>query len=262
MAVRRWPGTFTRRAVAGAFVALTCAGQDEEALGTALFGEAERNGAIENAADGSLFIDGIEAAPAAIQARLARLLGDGEFARADDAQPAPEHRPRDRLDRKRPHGTHRERPVPPGSLLSAQRSHARRAAAEKAARRHSAAGHAFPDAQRATPEQERLGNQPEAFDRLLAYAFPGNVWELESLIERGVALATGTALTADLLPEALAHPRRQSGDSSPIKTLETLEREHILKASKHWRQPRAGRATARDRPCFTVAETAPLQRRT
>ncbi|HNN08130.1 MAG TPA: helix-turn-helix domain-containing protein, partial [Azospira sp.] len=74
---------------------------------------------------------------------------------------------------------------------------------------------------------------PEAFDRLLAYAFPGNVWELESLIERGVALATGTALTADLLPEALAHPPAASGDSSPIKTLETLEREHILKALEH-----------------------------
>ena len=74
------------------------------------------------------------------------------------------------------------------------------------------------------------GHQLEEPDHWLR---DGNVWELESLIERGVALAAGTALTADLLPEALANPPAASGDSSPIKTLETLEREHILKALEH-----------------------------
>ncbi|MDQ5918792.1 MAG: two-component system, NtrC family, response regulator AtoC, partial [Pseudomonadota bacterium] len=75
---------------------------------------------------------------------------------------------------------------------------------------------------------------PEAFDRLLAHGFPGNLRELENIVERGVALATGNALTVDLLPEALANPgETPAGTISPIKTLEALEREHILKALEH-----------------------------
>ncbi|TXG94094.1 MAG: sigma-54-dependent Fis family transcriptional regulator [Rhodocyclaceae bacterium] len=217
----------------GAFVALTCAGQEEEALGTALFGEGERNGAIENAADGTLFIDGIESAPAPVQARLARLLSDGEFAHADDAQPR--------------RSTARVIASTEGDLAARIESGQFR---QDLYYRLNAVTLDVPPLRRRrgdipllamhflTRSAQRLNKNvseisPEAFDRLLAYAFPGNVWELESLIERGVALATGTALTADLLPEALANPPAASGDSSPIKTLEALEREHILKALEH-----------------------------
>ena len=74
---------------------------------------------------------------------------------------------------------------------------------------------------------------PEAFDRLLAYAYPGNVRELENIIERAVARATGPTLAVADLPEDLANPAPAATDGAAIKTLEALEREHILKALEH-----------------------------
>ncbi len=217
----------------GPFVAITCAGQDEEALTASLFGQGERAGAIENAENGTLFIDGIESTSAAIQARLARLLGDAEFARADDAQPR--------------RSTTRVIASTDGDL--AARVEAGQFRQDLFYRLNAVTLNVPPLRKRRgdipllaahflTRSAQRLNKNvseisPEAFDRLLAYAFPGNVWELESLIERGVALATGTALGADQLPEALANPPAGAGDASPIKTLEALEREHILKALEH-----------------------------
>ncbi|MEM7677248.1 MAG: sigma-54 dependent transcriptional regulator [Myxococcota bacterium] len=46
---------------------------------------------------------------------------------------------------------------------------------------------------------------PDAMDHLLRYHFPGNVRQLENIIERGVALATGTRLTAAQLPKEVVH---------------------------------------------------------
>jgi DNA-binding NtrC family response regulator len=51
---------------------------------------------------------------------------------------------------------------------------------------------------------------PAAADALRAYAWPGNVSELQACIERAVVLATGDEITCDLLPEAMrgGKPRR------------------------------------------------------
>ncbi len=80
------------------------------------------------------------------------------------------------------------------------------------------------------------GVATEARDRLMRYAYPGNVRELENFIERAVVLAKrGTITTADL-PLHL-----QSGDDKapavPLKgrlneTLDTVERGLILEALK------------------------------
>jgi len=48
--------------------------------------------------------------------------------------------------------------------------------------------------------KEVEGMDAEAFDQLSAYGFPGNVRELENLIERAVALARGPVIGPDLLP--------------------------------------------------------------
>lgn len=66
-------------------------------------------------------------------------------------------------------------------------------------------------------EQNKLieGIAPEAMQALLHYAFPGNVRELENLVERGVALAPGPILT----PEELAPPASSSpSPTSPLST--------------------------------------------
>jgi two-component system response regulator PilR (NtrC family) len=57
------------------------------------------------------------------------------------------------------------------------------------------------------------GMEPAAFEILCAYPFPGNVRELENLIERAVALARGPSIGPDLWPATVSEPR--DGKSSP-----------------------------------------------
>ena len=75
------------------------------------------------------------------------------------------------------------------------------------------------------------GLDPRAKEILLSYAYPGNVRELENLLERAVALAEGEILTADDLPPDI---REYAGASSePFSTLEDREREYIRKVLRH-----------------------------
>nr|WP_228488036.1 helix-turn-helix domain-containing protein [Rhodocyclus gracilis] len=103
---------------------------------------------------------------------------------------------------------------------------------------------------------------PETFERLLAHDYPGNIRELENLIERGVALAPGASLTPDLLPpgigcrtpaekhtetptETHGAPRiaatpaaddgegRAASEPTRIAPLAEVERRHILDALEH-----------------------------
>jgi formate hydrogenlyase transcriptional activator len=74
----------------------------------------------------------------------------------------------------------------------------------------------------------------ETMRLLVDYSWPGNIRELQNVIERGVVLSKGSVLKlgADLLPiegsdkdiEPEATPERQSTDS-----LEEVQRQHILR---------------------------------
>jgi two-component system response regulator PilR (NtrC family) len=44
---------------------------------------------------------------------------------------------------------------------------------------------------------------PDAMEKLLAFSFPGNVRQLENIMERGVALATSNALSLEQLPKEI-----------------------------------------------------------
>ena len=85
----------------------------------------------------------------------------------------------------------------------------------------------------------------EAMDALTRYSWPGNIRELENLIERAVLLSPGKDLRvplAELTAAAAAAPTSApSGPftftSSSISTLEEAERQHILRALRQtqWR---------------------------
>ncbi len=81
------------------------------------------------------------------------------------------------------------------------------------------------------------GVEPEAMEALLAYPWPGNIRELENVLERAVVLAEGSRIRPDDLPEHVRHPGPHdageglSGDDLSVKrhTAE-LERHLIQKA--------------------------------
>jgi DNA-binding NtrC family response regulator len=72
------------------------------------------------------------------------------------------------------------------------------------------------------------GISPEALRKLQAYPFPGNVRELENLLERACILAgSGTIEAADL---DLGGPR----EGGQPATLQAIERRAILEALQRW----------------------------
>ena len=75
------------------------------------------------------------------------------------------------------------------------------------------------------------GLTPGAADQLLPYEWPGNLCELENAMERAVALAGGSRVELQDLPEEIrrALPRHVS-TGGPVRPLDEVEKEYILAA--------------------------------
>ena len=70
---------------------------------------------------------------------------------------------------------------------------------------------------------------PHAVDQLLRYEWPGNVRELENAMERAVAMARGSRVDIEDLPEEIrqAFPRPVV-NGEVVQSLSDIEREYIL----------------------------------
>jgi len=77
--------------------------------------------------------------------------------------------------------------------------------------------------------REVTGVAPEAMGALMGYEFPGNVRELENLLERAYALGARGEITLDDLPALSARPSA-APSSGELPTLAAAERELILRA--------------------------------
>ena len=71
-----------------------------------------------------------------------------------------------------------------------------------------------------------------AMKQLFAYNWPGNVRELEHLIQRSVVLSKGKVINEIFLPHANKGGLNTPLVNAEVKTIEEVEREHILKVLK------------------------------
>jgi DNA-binding NtrC family response regulator len=75
------------------------------------------------------------------------------------------------------------------------------------------------------------GIEADALEQLMQYDWPGNIRELENVIERSVLMARGTSLEEMIMPAVPASAVvRQAAASKPLKTIEENERDHIIAA--------------------------------
>ncbi len=97
--------------------------------------------------------------------------------------------------------------------------------------------------------QGKLGKRIEhiprsVMERLTAYSWPGNIRELENVIERSLILTTGSTLIVEELRPGVAPA---SSRETKLTRLEDVERRHILSELEkcHWRIKGAGNAADR-----------------
>ena len=220
------------------FVAVNCGSLQEELLANELFGHEKgaftgageaRSGLIEAADGGTLFLDEIADMSLAMQVRLLRVIQEREVQRLGSTRPIP-------VDVRFVAATHRDLrdEVATGRFrhdLYFRLDVVTLQLPPLAERRDDIPLLAYYFLKKVARRMDRAVEdiEPETMALLRDYDYPGNVRELENLIERGVALAHGSRLTPAQLPSALAeravHVVRVEGERLP--TLEERETEYI-----------------------------------
>src|SRR5262245_1808879 len=225
------------------FVAVNCGALPEALLESELFGHVKgaftgaamnKKGLFEEAHRGTLFLDEIGEMTPALQVKLLRALQDGEVrpvgstqsATVDARLLAATNRDLEQMMR---HGAFREDLYYRLNVIALSLPPLRE-------RREDIPVLAEYFLTRFAARQERtLRLGAGALDRLLAYAWPGNIRELENAMERAAILSRGDTVGADDLPPHVAAcldlggppapPRQMSlADAERICIIQTLER--------------------------------------
>jgi transcriptional regulator with PAS, ATPase and Fis domain len=222
----------------GPFIAVNCGAITETLLESELFGHArgaftgataDRPGLFEAANRGTLLLDEIGEVSAAMQIKLLRVLQEREVRRV---------------------GENKTRPVDVRVVATTNRDLAHRVAGDNFRqdlyyrlkvvelnvpplrdRRDDILPLARVLLADAVVRMGRkiTGLAPATADQLLRYDWPGNVRELENAMERAVALARGTRVDVEDLPEEVrrAFPKPVAA-SGVVKPLAEVEKEYVL----------------------------------
>jgi two-component system response regulator AtoC len=217
--------------VAGHFVPINCGAIPENLLESELFGHvrgsftganSDRTGLFEEADNGTLFLDEIGELPQSLQVKLLRALQSGEIRRVGDSKPR-------QVNVRIVAATARdlESEVQTGEFrsdlyyrINVVRIHLpplrhRREEVPLLARH-------FIEAYNEALGMEIEGLQPEALKRMQGYSWPGNVREVENVVERAMVLATGSSIELDDLPEIVRDPESMVRISSDTLSSDEL----------------------------------------
>jgi two-component system NtrC family response regulator len=81
---------------------------------------------------------------------------------------------------------------------------------------------------RLRPGEKMARISDRALQCLMAYDWPGNIRELQNVLERGLILSEGGLITDRSLPKELSDQVTENAPDKPFLTLKDVERQHIL----------------------------------
>ncbi|MEK6652448.1 MAG: sigma-54 dependent transcriptional regulator, partial [Nitrospirota bacterium] len=223
------------------FLAINCATLTEELLASELFGHEKgaftgairtKPGLIEIADTGTLFLDEIAEMSPNLQAKLLKVVEDGEFYRVggtklikgdvrfiaatnqDIKKLITEGKFREDLyyrlnimDIFIPPLRERQEDIKPLSAFFLQKH---------------------------LPESNKkiTGFAKDTMDILMRYSFPGNVRELENIIERAIILENSSTITPESLPEGIRILNIETFEPGRIKSIDEFTKEYVEKVLK------------------------------
>lgn len=212
------------------FIRINCSAIPPEQIESELFGRYDKQGMIEAANGGTLLLDEIAQMPAHLQIKLLRLLQDRKLRRVGD-----------------------EREIDVNFRLLSATNRDTSVLLQESVLREDLYFRISTIKVKVPPLRDRMDDLPliarhfiERFNiqynrkikglsretvlRLMCYGWPGNIRELESVIERAVLFCDGNQLHPECLPDEFQ--RARSGKSSlvipPLVPMEEIEREAIL----------------------------------
>lgn len=227
------------------FLAVNCAALNENLLESELFGhergaftgaDRQRRGRFETANGGTVFLDEIGEIPPATQVKLLRVLqqqefervGGNETIRVDVRMIAATNKD---LETAIAQGTFREDLFYRLNVVAVEVPPLRK-------RRADIAPLLDHYVSRFSKENTRkkLGFSKEAWDLLLRYDYPGNVRELENIVQRAVIMSRGEHITTEDLPRVVKSTEAESTlltsnhSAAFVDQVEKLEKDLIFEA--------------------------------
>lgn len=224
-----------------AFVPVNCGGVPEQLLESEFFGfvkgaftgaDRDKQGLFEVADGGTLFLDEVGELPGSLQVKLLRALQEGEVRRVGATETK-------RVDVRVISATNRdlEEAVEAGDFrkdlyyrlavvpvhlpqLRSRREEIPELAAHLV-ERHTRRLHVDVD-----------GIEPDAMEVLLDYPWPGNIRELENVIERALVLTEGDKISLDDLPESVRRPAPE-GPGLAVDSDDLSVKRHGARLERH-----------------------------
>jgi DNA-binding NtrC family response regulator len=229
---------FTSRRQSMPFLSINCATLTEELLASELFGHERgaftgavrmKQGLIEIADTGTLFLDEIAEMAPNLQAKLLKVIEDGEFYRVGGTRPI-------KVDVR---------------FIAATNQNVRTVIAEGRFREDlyyrlnimeifipplrerrediSPLCAYFLEKHLSRSRKKITGFSKEALDVLVHYSFPGNVRELENIIERAIILEKSAVITPESLPQTIKMFHIETIEPDRVKTIDELNKEYAEK---------------------------------